>query len=112
MLLVEKKSSAAESKSPVQWWILTDYSIVTNMRNLNLQVSNIRAIEQGKQIKNTETATSNVHVNIRDNIHEGQGMSVNMQHTISTFNSSIQKDKTSKKNTRATKLPHSSIGKY
>ena len=94
--LLGKRPSAPEGVSPVQWWILTDWTPVR--------------LEVG--VKPTYPQTSSkTPENIRDNVDEGQGVSVNMPDTISTSSSEIQSEKTSKEMNEI-EVQSENIGKY
>ena len=94
--LIGKRPSAPEGVSPVQWWILTDYTSVW--------------LEVG--VKPTDPQTSSkTPENSKDNVDEGQGVSVNMPDTISTSSSEMQSEKTSKETDEVEVQPEN-IGKY
>ena len=94
--LIGKRPSAPEGVSPVQWWILTDYTSVY--------------LEVGDKPIDPLTS-SNSPENTRDNVDEGQGVSANMPDTISTSSSEMQSEKTSNE-TDEVEVQSENTGKY
>ena len=82
--------------SPVQWWILTDYTSVR--------------LEVGDKPTDPQTS-SRTPENTRKIVDEGQGVSDNMPDTISTSSSEMQSEKTSKE-TDEIEVQSEITGKY
>ena len=76
--LIGKHPSALEGVSPVQCWILTDFTSVL--------------LEVGDKRTDPQTS-SKTPENTRHNIDEGQSVSANMPDTISTSSSEMQSEK-------------------
>ena len=94
--LIGKRPSAPEGVSPVQWWILTDYT----------------SVFWGVGDRRTDPLTSSkTPENTRDYVDEGQGVSANMRDTIFTSTSEMQSEKTSKE-TDEVEVQSENIGKY
>ena len=93
--------------SPVQWWILTDYSWGT--KKFKLEVGDMRATEL---FKSTDPQiSSNTPENSRENVGEGQGVSANIPDKISISSSEMQSEKTSKE-TNEVVAQSDKVGKY
>ena len=82
--------------SPVQCWILTDFTSVL--------------LEVGDKRTDPQTS-SKTPENTRHNIDEGQSVSANMPDTISTSSSEMQSEKSSKE-TDEVEVQSENIGKY
>ena len=76
--------------SPVQWWILTEY---TTAKDMNLKVGDVIGTELSKP---TDPQTSsNTPENSKDNVVVVQAVSANKPDTIFTSSSEMQSEKTS-----------------
>ena len=94
--LIGKRPSVPEGVSPVQWWILTDYTSVR--------------LEAGDKPTYPQTS-SKTPENTKENVDECQGVTVNMPDTISTSSSEIQYEKTSME-TDEVEVQFENTGKY
>ena len=92
--LLGKRPSAPGGVSPVQWWILTEYTLGTE--KYKLEVSGMRGTESSK--RTAPQTSSNILENTRDNVDKGQVVSANMPDSISISSSQVQSEITSKEN--------------
>ena len=108
-MCVEKRPSLRKGVSPVQWWILTDYTKGT--KEYKLKVGDVRRTEFLKPAD--QQTSSNTPKNTRDNnVDEGQSVSTNMPDTVSTSSSEMQSEKTSSEETNEVEPQRDKIGKY